>query len=109
MTKIHFILIFVGSGLFLWDFSFGAGWLLGWLFAGLLRQYRVKLLERLIDFNDFSVKRYVGYLLIVMGWIALPLLLSFFIPTTFNPFAVFSAFFAERILMYALNIFSKEG
>lgn len=108
MTKIHFILIFLGSGLFLWDFSYGAGWLLGWIFAGLLRQYRVKLLERLIDFKDFSRGKYTGYLLLVMVWIAVPLLISFLMPEIFNPFTVFAAFFVDRFLMFVLNLFSKE-
>ena len=44
MTKLHFTLIILGSALFFWDISYGVGWLIGWLFAGLLRQYREKLL-----------------------------------------------------------------
>lgn len=108
MTKFHFLVIILGCALFFWDISFGVGWLFGWIFAGLLRQFREPVLERLIDFENFSRRKYVGYLLLVMAWIALPLLISFFVPAYINPFAVFAAFFADRILMFVLNMLSKE-
>ena len=108
MTKFHVIIMILGSGLFLLDITYGLGWLLGWIFVGLLRQYRGVILERIVDFNDFSVMRYVGYLLTVMVWIAIPLLISFFIPEYFNPLAVFGAFFADRFLMFIIESISKK-
>ncbi len=108
MTKFHVIIMILGSGLFFWDITYGLGWLLGWLFVGLLRQYRGVILERIIDFNDFSVVRYVGYLLLVMAWIAIPLLTAFLLPAYFNPLAVFGAFFADRFLMFITENISKK-
>src|SRR5699024_11839752 len=80
MTKLHFTLIILGSALFFWDISYGVGWLIGWLFAGLLRQYREKLLDHLIDFDNFSVTKYIAYLFGVVIWIAIPFLISFLLP-----------------------------
>ena len=108
MTKFHIIIMILGSGLFFWDITYGLGWVLGWLFVGLLRQYRGLILERIIDFDDFSVLRYIMYLLTVMVWIAIPLLISFFIPEYFNPLAVFGAFFADRFLMFIIESISKK-
>ena len=108
MTKFHVIIMILGSGLFLLDITYGLGWLLGWIFVGLLRQYRGVILERIVDFNDFSVMRYIGYLLMVMVWIAIPLLISFFLPKHLNPLAVFGAFFADRFLMFIIESISKK-
>ena len=108
MTKFHIIIMILGSGLFFWDITYGLGWVLGWLFVGLLRQYRGLILERIIDFDDFSVLRYIMYLLTVMVWIAIPLLISFLLPEYFNPLAVFGAFFADRFLMFIIESISKK-
>ena len=108
MTKFHLFIIILGSGLFFWDITYGLGWVLGWLFVGLLRQYRGLILERIIDFDDFSVLRYIMYLLTVMVWIAIPLLISFLLPEYFNPLAVFGAFFADRLLMFIIESISKK-
>lgn len=108
MTKIHYLIIVLGSALFFWDISYGVGWLFGWVFAGLLRHYRERILERVIDFDNFSTRLYLMYLLGVMVWIAIPLLISFLIPDYINPLAVFGAFFADRILMFVINILRKE-
>lgn len=108
MTKLHFILIIVGSVLFFWDISYGIGWLIGWLFAGLLRQYREKLLDQLIDFDHFSTGKYIAYLFGVVVWIAIPLLISFLLPDYINPIAVFAAFFVDRALMFVMRSIRKE-
>lgn len=108
MTKFHIIIAILGSTLFLWDFTYGIGWLVGWIFVGLLRQYRGVILERIIDFDDFSTMRYVGYLLLVMVWIAIPLGVSFLLPDYINPIAVFGAFFADRALMFIIESVSKK-
>ena len=108
MTKFHVIVMILGSGLFFWDITYGLGWLLGWIFVGLLRQYRVVSLEKISDSNDVSVVRYVAYLLSVMVWIAIPLLVSFLLPAYFNPLAVFGAFFADRALMFIIESIGKK-
>ena len=108
MTKFHIIIMILGSGLFFWDITYGLGWVLGWLFVGLLRQYRGLILERIIDFDYFSLLLYIMYLLTVIVWIAIPLLISFFIPEYFNPLAVFGAFFADRFLMFIIESISKK-
>lgn len=107
MTKVHYIIIILGSSLLFWDISYGVGWLFGWVFAGLLRHYREPILEYLIDFDHFSTITYVSYLIGVMIWIAIPLLISFFFMDYINPFAVFGAFFVDRFLIFMLNIFRK--
>lgn len=108
MTKLHFIIIILGSVLFFWDISFGIGWLFGWFFIGLLRHFREPILEYIIDFDHFSTGKYITYLLGVMVWVSIPLLISFFLPEYINPFTVFAAFFADRILMFIVNYFRKE-
>lgn len=108
MTKFHVIIVILGLPLFLLDMTYGIGWLVGWIFVGLLRQYRGVILERIIDFNDFSSIRYIMYLLLVMVWIALPLGLSVLLPQYINPIAVFGAFFADRVLMFVIESVSKK-
>ena len=108
MTKFHYIIIILGSSLFFWDISYGMGWLFGWLFAGLLRHFREPMLERIIDFENFSTKKYIAYLLGVMAWIAIPLVISLLFEDYINPIAVFAAFFADRVLMLLVNYFRKE-
>lgn len=108
MTKIHFAIILLGSFLFLWDTSYGVGWIFGWFFVGLLRQYREDILERVIDFEHFSTKRYIVYLLLVILWITIPLVISFLFPQFINPLAVFGAFFTDRMLMFILESLGKK-
>lgn len=107
MTKLHYIIIVLGLPLFFWEIPFGFGWLLGWLFVGLLRQYRERILEYVIDFEHFSIRSYIAYLLGVMAWVAIPLIISFFFPEYFEPLAVFGAFFIDRALMFMMNSFRK--
>jgi len=109
MTKLHVTIIILGSGLFFLDISYGFGWLLGWLFIGLLRINRERILERIIDFDNFSMSAYIIYLIGVMVWIAIPLLASFFAPQYINVWAIFGAYIADRILMFIINAFSKGG
>ena len=108
MTKLHFLLIILGSALFFWDVSYGLGWLIGWIFAGLLRQYREKILDNLIDFDHFSTRKYIAYLLGVVVWIAIPFFISFLLPDYIDPIAVFAAFFADRALMFVMRSIRKE-
>lgn len=105
MTKLHYLIILLGSTLFFWDITYGIGWLLGWVFIGLLRHYREDILERIIDFDNFSTGVYVAYLFGVICWIAIPLFISFVMPEYINPLAIFGAYFAERILMFITNYF----
>lgn len=107
MTKLSFIVFLLGSPLFLLDFSYGMGWVIGWIFIGLLETNREKLLNKVINFDDFSVRKYIIYLLGVVVWIASPLLLSFFFSDYINPIAIFGAYFANRIIMYITKVFTK--
>lgn len=107
MTKAHFIVMFLGLSLFFWDFSYGTGWLLGWIFIGLLQVYRGKILDYVIDFNDFSTGRYILYLIGVMVWIAIPLLLATLFIDYINPLAVFGAYFIHRAIMFISNSVRK--
>lgn len=105
MTKLHYIVIILGSGLFIAGLPYGIGWLVGWLFMVLLRLNREKILNRIIDFKNFSVGIYVAYLFGVIVWIAIPLIVSFIIPEYVDPLAIFGAYFADRILMFITNYF----
>lgn len=107
MTKLHFTIILLGSLLFLWDTSFGLGWLLGWFFIGLLRHYRERILDRVIDLKDFSVARYMTYLIGVIVWIAIPLAISALLPEYVNPFTIFGAYFMDRILLFVTNTLKR--
>lgn len=108
MTKFHIVIIVLGTALFTLDFAYGLGWLFGWLFVGLLRHFREPILEKMIDFDDFSTRKYITYLLLVMAWIAVPLVISFILSDYINPLAVFGAFFADRMLMFVIGSFSRK-
>ncbi len=99
--------MFLGSLLFFWDISYGFGWLLGWVFVGLLRQYREQILEIVLDMNNLSIARYVGYLVGIIVWLAIPLGITLIFPDYLNPIAVFAAYFADRVLNYVLNLLKK--
>lgn len=107
MSKFSFTVFLLGLTLFFLDFSYGLGWLLGWVFIGLLEDNREKLLNRILN-NNFSVGKYVSYLLGVIVWIATPLLISFFLPEYINPVTIFAAYFINRIIMFVTKTFVKE-
>lgn len=107
MSKFSFTVFLIGLTLFFIDFSYGLGWILGWLFMALLEYNREKFLNRLLDVNKFSMKKYIAYLLGVMLWIAAPLLVSFLIPETINPLAIFAAYFSSRMIMFISKTFMK--
>ena len=109
MTKFHVTILILGLSLFLLDVPSGWGWVLGWIFIGLLRHYRERILDYIIDFDNFSKKLYFMYLIGVMVWVAIPLLISFVVPEYINALAVFGAFFTDRILMFFVNIVRKEA
>lgn len=107
MTKLSIIVFLVGNSLFLVNFSYGMGWILGWIFMGLLETNRERFLDQIIDFDTFSVKKYIAYLLGVVLWIATPLVISYYFPNYVNPIAIFGAYFAHRIIMFITKIFTK--
>ena len=100
MTKLSFVVFLFGNLLFLVDFSYGVGWVIGWIAMVLLETNRGKILEQMIDFDSFSVTQYITYLLGVVLWIATPLALSYFLPLYINPIAIFGAYFASRTIMF---------
>lgn len=109
MSKISFVVFILGCSLFFFDIAYGIGWIAGWFFISMLRYFRESLLEKIIgDFTDFSAVKYITYLLLVIFWVAIPLLFSFFFQDYINPFAIFAAYFADRILMFITNTFIKE-
>lgn len=55
MSKLHFTIFLFGLGLYLWDISYGVGWVIGWLFITLLSIYRERILTQVIDFENFSM------------------------------------------------------
>src|SRR5690625_7526188 len=96
MTKLHFIIVLLGSLLFFWDISYGIGWLIGWLFVGLLRHYRERILDYVIDLDNFKVRLYIIYLLGIVLWLSIPLILSLLLPEYINPIAIFGAYRSEE-------------
>lgn len=100
MTRLHFTIILLGLSLFLWDISYGVGWLLGWLFIGILRHYREAILNYVIDLNNFKVSLYILYLIGIVVWLAIPLGLSLLVPNYINAMTVFGAYFIDRILLF---------
>ena len=108
MSKFSFTVFLLGLTLFFLDLSYGLGWFLGWFFMTLLEYNREKFLNRILDVNNFSMGKYIAYLLGVVIWIAVPLLVSFIIPDYINPLAVFAAYFSSRIIMFISKAFMKE-
>ena len=108
MSKFSFTVFLFGLTLFFLDFSYGIGWLIGWIFITVLEYNREKLLNRLFDLDNFSIKKYLAYLMGVIIWIAAPLLVSFFIPNYISPYGIFGAYFSSRLIMFVSNAFIKE-
>lgn len=108
MSKFSFTVFLLGLSLFFIDYSYGLGWFLGWFFMALLEHNREKFLNRLLDMHNFSMGKYITYLIGVMVWIAAPLLFSFLKPKIVNPLAVFGAYFSSRIIMFISKAFTKE-
>ena len=100
MTKLSLIVFLFGNLLFFVDFTYGVGWILGWIMMTLLQVNREKILNQMIDFDTFSVTQYILYLFGVVLWIASPLALAYFFPSYINPIAIFGAYFASRIIMF---------
>lgn len=100
MTKLSFVVFLFGNLLFLVDFTYGVGWVIGWLAMFLLGTNREKIFEQMVDFENFSVMQYITYLLGVVLWISTPLVLWYFFPSYINPIAIFGAYFASRIIMF---------
>lgn len=109
MTKFTFTAFILGLSLFLIDIPSGLGWIVGWISIVILDYSRENILKKIIDFDNFSVTKYVGYLLGVAIWIAIPLLLSFRYPGYVNPLSIFGAYFTDRIIMFVTKSFVKEG
>ena len=108
MSKFSFTVFLFGLTLFFIDSSYGIGWIVGWLFITLLEYNRGKLLDRLLDISNFSMKKYLAYLVGVILWIATPLLVSFLIPSHISPYGIFGAYFSSRMIMFLSNSFIKE-
>ncbi|MDN6730876.1 MAG: hypothetical protein L0L39_01710 [Atopostipes suicloacalis] len=108
MSRFSFTVFLLGLTSFFFDFSYGLGWTLGWIFITLLEYNREKFLDRLLNLDDFSMGKYIAYLIGVIIWVAAPLLLSFVIPNYLNPFAVFAAYFSSRFIMFISKAFVKE-
>lgn len=100
--------VVIGIVLIFIDSAYAGGWFLGWAIMHLVKWMRENLLVRLIDFERFKVSHYVFYLLLVVVIIAIPLAIAFFYPEVINPYAVFLAYFIDRILMFATGALVKE-
>ncbi|MDN6161589.1 MAG: hypothetical protein L0I79_02345 [Atopostipes sp.] len=107
MSRFSFTVFLLGLLLFFFDFSYGLAWIIGWIFIVILEYNREKILNQLLDMDNFSMKRYIAYLIGVMLWIALPLLVSFLIPSYINPLAIFAAYFSNRLIMFITKAFTK--
>lgn len=107
MTKLHFVIVILGSLILFWDISYALGWLLGWLFIGIFRHYRTQILDYVIDIENFKISLFIAYLLGIIVWLSIPLGLSLLLPKYINPIAIFGAYFADRILLFIINAVKK--
>ena len=108
MSKFSFTIFLFGLLLFFLDFSYGLGWVLGWVFIFLLEYNREKLLNRLLDMDNFSIKKYMAYLMGVIIWLAIPLALSLLVPNIIQTLAIFAAYISSRFVMFISKAFVKE-
>ena len=108
MSRFSFTVFLFGLSSFFFDFSYGLGWLSGWIFILLLEYNREKFLNSVLDLENFLLRKYIAYLLGVTLWLVVPLLISAIFPDFLNPFAVFAAYLANRIIMFVSNAFVKE-
>ncbi|MEG0327126.1 MAG: hypothetical protein RR565_02755 [Erysipelothrix sp.] len=91
------------------DWKLALGWLLGWSCLLVLGYFREKFYTVLLSGENFSVKKYVSYIVFVFIILWIPLLLAFMFPQVINPYAIAGAYITDRFLLFVTGIFKKEG
>ncbi|CAM3497929.1 hypothetical protein G7061_03215 [Erysipelothrix sp. HDW6B] len=90
------------------DWRLGLGWLIGWTSLLTLEHFRNLFYNIILDEQQFTVKKYVGYIIFVFVILWLPLLLAFMFPAWINPYAIAATYLLDRLLLFMTGIFTKE-
>lgn len=108
--KIKITLALLGTlGFLFLDLSFSLGWLLGWIALFALSFFRERYYSIVLTEKDFSVKRYLAYILFVFVILWIAPILAFIFPKVLNPFALIAAYFIDRFITYIGRVFKKES
>ncbi|QIK69730.1 hypothetical protein G7062_05210 [Erysipelothrix sp. HDW6C] len=93
-------LVFVGL-------PFAFGWIIGWSALIALAYFRHKFYNIILDEKQFTVKKYISYIIFVFIILWMPLLLAFLFPKIINPFAMAATYIIDRLLFFITGIFSR--
>lgn len=106
--KIYGILGLLGLPLMFYNLPIGLGWLVGHVVMVVLVFARDRFYDILLSGSEFRISQYASYIVFILGLISIPLLISFFFEQIMNPYAIFGAYFLDRIVHFVYNIFVKE-
>lgn len=107
--KPRFVLALLGTiGLLFVDWSMSLGWLVAWIALYVLSFFRERYYSIALTEENFSVRRYFGYIILVFAVLWIAPILAFLFPKVLNPFALIAAYFIDRFILYIGRIFKKE-
>ena len=109
MEYLYFILGLIVSIVLLFiDYSYALGIVLALVALFILKVFREGFNRKIMTMDAFSGKLFLGYTLLVLVLMFIPLLLGFLYPLVINPYFVAGTIFFERIYMYISKIVFKD-
>lgn len=108
--KLTIILAILGSlGLLFFDFTLSLGWFVGWMSLLVLSYVRNAYYSSILNEDDFSVRRYIAYIVFVFVILWVGPIVAFIYPEVINPFSLIATYFIDRFILYIRRIFKKES
>lgn len=105
---IYGILALLGLPVVFLNTSIGLGWIVGHVVMVLLVLSRERFYDLMLDGSNFSMAKFISYIVYTIVLLAGPLAVSFFFQSILNPFAIFAAYFTDRAVHFVYNLFMKE-
>lgn len=95
-----FLILLIGAGLCFLKITYALGWLIGCMVMEVSLIVRRGFYKQLMCEKSFRVGSYVRYMLLIMSWLAGPLLVAFIKPGLLSPYLMFVAYFVYRIAAF---------
>lgn len=89
--------------------SYAIGWICGYGVVVGLKWNRERFYRKIMDMKQFNVIQFIAYSASIVFIIGGSFLLAFQFMNTVNPYALFAAIFAHRILLFGNNLSGKAG
>lgn len=103
------VIAIVAMILMFFDWRMTLGWFIGWACLLTLGFFREKFYAIILDEDQFTVGKYVRYIIFVFVILWLPLLLAFMIPNAINPYALATSYLIDRLILFMSGLFTKEN